>query len=484
MEGQNIPNALTFDDVLLVPAESRVLPTSVETKTKITAKLELHVPILSAAMDSVTDSQMAIALAQAGGLGVIHRNMSPHDQAVAVEKVKKSQSGMIIDPITLHPEQKLSEAVKIMQDHSISGVPITQQKVLVGILTQRDLLFEKNLNRKISEVMTKEVVTAPEGVTTEKAIEILHQHRIEKLPVVNRKREIKGLITIKDIEKATTNPFATKDPLGRLRVGAAVGVGPEGLERVAALVRAGVDAVVVDTAHGHSQSVLDMIRQTRQQYPDLNIIGGNIATAEAARALIKAGGDAVKVGVGPGSICTTRVISGVGGPQMSAVMGCAQETAKVGLIAGGGIKYSGDITKAIVGGADAVMLGSLLAGTQEAPGEMVLYQGRSYKVYRGMGSLGAMSQGSKDRYFQGSVRESSKLVPEGVEGMVPFRGLVAEVLHQLVGGLRSGMGYVGAKNLSELKRRGQLIRITHAGLQESHVHDVMVTKEAPNYRKE
>jgi IMP dehydrogenase len=481
-----VPEALTFDDVLLVPAHSRVLPTDVQTKTQITRDIKLHIPLMSAAMDSVTESEMAIALAQSGGLGIIHRNLSPEDQAFEVQKVKKSESGMILDPITMSPDQKLEDAVAIMREKSISGLPIVKDKKVVGILTNRDIRFEKNLNRKISQLMTKKVVTAQEGIKLEKAKEILQEYRIEKIPVVNKKGELKGLITIKDIEKAIEYPYSTKDSVGRLRVGAAVGVGTAGIDRVAALVAANVDLIVIDTAHGHSQAVIDTVKEVRRQYPKLNLVGGNIATGEAAKALIKAGVDAVKIGVGPGSICTTRVISGVGVPQVTAIMDCAKVTkdSNTYLIADGGIKFSGDVTKAIVAGADAVMLGSLLAGTEEAPGEVVLYQGRSYKVYRGMGSLGAMSQGSRDRYFQSAIQDSSKLVPEGIEGMVPFRGAVVNTLHQLVGGLKAGMGYVGAGNLSELKSKGKFVRITNAGLQESHVHDVMVTKEAPNYRKE
>ena len=486
MGAQLILEALTFDDVLLVPTESRVLPTSVQTKTKISKDIQLHIPIVSAAMDSVTEFGMGIALARVGGIGVIHRNLSPEEQAFEVQKVKKSESGMIIDPITVSPDQKLEEAMGIMKEHSISGLPVIKNKRVVGILTNRDIRFEKKLNRKISEIMTKKVVTANEGIKIDKAKEILHNHRIEKLPVVNKKGELKGLITIKDIEKAIMYPFSTKDSLGRLRVGAAVGVGSKEMDRIDVLVDADVDMIVVDTAHGHSHAVLETVKKVRQKYPKINLIGGNIATAEAARALIRAGVDCVKIGVGPGSICTTRVISGVGVPQITAIMECIKVTqaAKVSIIADGGIKYSGDVTKAIVAGADAIMLGSLLAGTTEAPGEVVLYQGRSYKVYRGMGSIGAMSQGSKDRYFQSAVRDSSKLVPEGVEGMVPYRGSVVETLHQLVGGLKAGMGYVGAATLADLKRKGKFVRITSAGLQESHVHDVMVTKESPNYRIE
>ncbi|OGQ26449.1 MAG: IMP dehydrogenase [Deltaproteobacteria bacterium RIFCSPLOWO2_02_FULL_50_16] len=486
MEPSSIPEALTFDDILLIPNESRVLPTHVDVASYLTKDLTLHIPIVSAAMDSVTESQMAIALAQAGGIGIIHRNLTPEEQAFEVEKVKKSESGMILDPVTLHPDQKLAEAVTIMQEKSISGLPVVKNKILVGILTHRDIRFEKNLGRKISQIMTKKVVTVKEGINIDKAKEMLHTHRIEKLPVVNNKGELKGLITIKDIEKSSLYPFSTKDSLGRLRVGAAVGVGDNGLHRAAALIAAGVDVIIVDTAHGHSHEVLETVKKVRKAYPKMNIVGGNIATAEAARALIQAGVDAVKVGVGPGSICTTRIISGVGVPQIAAIMDCVKvaKDAQVCVIADGGIKFSGDITKAISFGADSVMIGSLLAGTDEAPGEVILYQGRSYKVYRGMGSLGAMSQGSKDRYFQGSIRDSSKLVPEGIEGIVPYRGLVADSLHQLVGGLKAGMGYLGAKDLKELRRKARFVRITNAGYQESHVHDVMITKGAPNYRKE
>ncbi|APG27291.1 IMP dehydrogenase [Syntrophotalea acetylenivorans] len=483
----DIQEGLTFDDVLLVPAHSTVLPKEVDLTTQLTAKIQLNVPLLSAAMDTVTEARAAIGMAREGGLGIVHKNMSPAEQAIEVDQVKKSESGMIVDPITMRPEQKIFEALELMEKYRISGVPITKDGKLVGILTNRDLRFETQLEQPIANVMTKEnLVTVPPGTTLEEAKYHLHKHRIEKLLVVDDNYSLQGLITIKDIEKVRKYPLACKDDLGRLRVGAAVGVGDDREERLEALVQAGVDVVVLDTAHGHSKSVLDAVIDIRRHYPDLQLIAGNIATAEAAQALIKAGVDAVKVGIGPGSICTTRVVAGVGVPQITAIMDVARVTraANIPLIADGGIKYSGELPKAIAAGADVIMIGSLFAGTEESPGETILYQGRTYKAYRGMGSLGAMKQGSKDRYFQGDVTKDVKLVPEGIEGRVPFRGSLSDNVHQLLGGLRAGMGYVGCANLRELQTNARFIRITNAGLRESHVHDVNITHEAPNYRLE
>jgi IMP dehydrogenase len=482
-----IREGLTFDDVLLVPAHSTVLPKEVDLTTNLTARIQLNVPLLSAAMDTVTEGRTAIGMAREGGMGIVHKNMSPAGQALEVDQVKKSESGMIVDPITMRPEQKIYEALEQMEKFRISGLPITKDGKLVGILTNRDLRFETQLEQPIADVMTKEnLVTVPPGTTLEEAKYHLHKHRIEKLLVVDEDFNLKGLITIKDIEKVRKYPFACKDELGRLRVGAAIGVGGDREERLEALVRAGVDVVVLDTAHGHSRSVLEAIVDIRRAYPDLQLVAGNIATAEAAEALIKAGADAVKVGIGPGSICTTRVVAGVGVPQITAIMEVARVTRKAGipLIADGGIKYSGELPKAIAAGADIIMIGSLFAGTEESPGETILYQGRTYKSYRGMGSLGAMKLGSKDRYFQGDVETDVKLVPEGVEGRVPFRGNLSDNIHQLLGGLRAGMGYTGCHNLKELQEKARFIRITNAGLRESHVHDVSITHEAPNYRVE
>jgi len=482
-----IREGLTFDDVLLVPAHSTVLPKEVDLTTSLTARIQLNVPLLSAAMDTVTEGRTAIGMAREGGMGIVHKNMSPAGQALEVDQVKKSESGMIVDPITMRPEQKIYEALEQMEKYRISGLPITKEGKLVGILTNRDLRFETQLEQPIANVMTKEnLVTVPPGTTLEEAKYHLHKHRIEKLLVVDENFTLKGLITIKDIEKVRKYPFACKDDLGRLRVGAAIGVGGDREERLEALVRAGVDVVVLDTAHGHSRSVLDAIVDIRRAYPDLQLVAGNIATAEAAEALIKAGADAVKVGIGPGSICTTRVVAGVGVPQITAIMEVARVTRKAGipLIADGGIKYSGELPKAIAAGADIIMIGSLFAGTEESPGETILYQGRTYKSYRGMGSLGAMKLGSKDRYFQSDVESEVKLVPEGVEGRVPFRGNLSDNIHQLLGGLRAGMGYTGCHNLKELQEKARFIRITNAGLRESHVHDVSITHEAPNYRVE
>ena len=482
-----ILDALTFDDVLLLPARSDVLPRDADVSTRLTRRIRINIPIVSAAMDTVTESRMAIALAREGGIGIMHRAMSPEAQAAEVDKVKKSEFGMIVDPITVSPRQRIFEALEVMQRYRISGVPVTEQGKLVGILTNRDLRFETKLDLTIDQVMTRErLVTAPVGTTLEEAQEILHKHRIEKLPVVDEHFHLRGLITIKDIEKRIKYPNACKDALGRLRVAAAVGIGDEAMERVALLLKAGADAVVVDTAHGHSALVLEAVRDIKRRYPEAEVVAGNIATGEAAEALVAAGVDGLKVGIGPGSICTTRMVAGAGVPQVTAIAAVAPVADKAGvpLIADGGIKFSGDLPKAIAAGAHCVMLGSLLAGTEESPGDLVLLQGRSYKVYRGMGSLGAMQRGGKDRYFQDGEVEESKLVPEGIEGRVPYRGTLADSIYQLVGGLRSGMGYCGCRTIEELRQRGRFVRITNAGLRESHVHDVIITREAPNYRLE
>jgi IMP dehydrogenase len=460
------------------------LPSETNTETKVSRHIAIHIPIVSSAMDTVTESRLAIALAREGGIGVIHRVLSPVDQAAEVDKVKKSESGMILDPITIAPDQTIREALQLMSKFRISGIPVTKLGKLVGILTNRDLRFESRMDLKVSQVMTKDnLITVPEGTTLEKAREILHEHRIEKLLVVDKQFNLKGLITIKDIEKRIQYPHACKDEHGRLRVAAAVGVGPDVDERVELLVKAGVDMVVVDTAHGHARSVLDTVKAIKRSHPTLELVAGNIATAEAAKDLAKAGVDAVKVGVGPGSICTTRVVSGAGMPQLTAIMDCAKALKGTGIpiIADGGVKFSGDITKALAAGASAVMIGGLLAGTEESPGETVLYQARTYKVYRGMGSLGAMEKGGGDRYFQ-SGRPVSKLVPEGIEGRVPYKGTLAGVIYQLVGGVKSGMGYCGCRTIADLQKNAKFIRQTLAGLKESHVHDVIITKEAPNYR--
>jgi IMP dehydrogenase len=478
---------LTFDDVLLIPAESAVLPRDIDVSTRLTDRIMLKIPLVSAAMDTVTESKTAIAMAQEGGIGIIHRNLSVWAQAAEVEKVKKYESGMITDPITVAPDQKISEAQAIMNQYGISGLPVTKNGKLVGILTNRDLRFEKRLDRPVSEVMTKDkLVTVKPGVDFDTAKELLHQHRIEKLLVVDDHLELRGLITVKDIEKKSQYPNASKDERGRLRVGAAVGVAPDWEERVESLVRAGVDLIAVDTAHGHSKNVLEVIGQIRRRYPDLNLAGGNVATAEGTTALIHAGVNAVKVGVGPGSICTTRVVSGVGVPQITAIGSCAKAAARhnIPIIADGGIKYSGDITKGLAAGADSVMIGSLFAGTEESPGEMILYQGRSYKAYRGMGSIGAMGQGSRDRYGQADVKDANKLVPEGIEGQVPYKGSLSLNIHQLVGGLRAGMGYLGCQDITALHNKARFMQVTAAALREGHVHDVFITKEAPNYRVE
>ena len=487
LEQEVLPVGLTFDDVLLIPAESAILPGDTNVSTRLTERITLNIPLVSAAMDTVTESKTAIAMAQEGGIGIIHRNLSVVAQAAEVERVKKFESGMISDPITVRPEQKISEAQEIMKKYGISGLPVTQNGRLVGILTNRDLRFERKLDRPVSEVMTKDkLVTVKPGVDLDEAKEILHQHRIEKLLVVDDNFQLKGLVTVKDIEKKTQYPNACKDERGRLRVGAAVGVGSDWEERVESLVRAGVDLVAVDTAHGHSKNVLDVVKRVRQRYPDLDLAAGNVATDEATSALIQAGANVVKVGVGPGSICTTRVVSGVGVPQLTAIGSCAKAAArhKVPIIADGGIKYSGDITKALAAGAESVMIGSLFAGTEESPGETILYQGRTYKVYRGMGSLGAMGQGSRDRYGQADVEEAGKLVPEGIEGRVPYKGSLSFNIHQLVGGLRAGMGYLGCKDVPTLRAKARFMQVTGAALREGHVHDVFITKEAPNYRVE
>jgi IMP dehydrogenase len=485
MSESGIREGLTFDDVLLVPGASDVLPADVDLQTQLTREIRLGIPLVSSAMDTVTEHETAICLAQNGGIGIIHKNLPPAAQASEVDKVKRSESGMIVDPITMRAEQRIYEALEVMARYKISGVPITREGKAVGILTNRDLRFVRDTHQEISNVMTKEnLVTVPPGTDMERAKELLHQHRIEKLLVVDDAGDLRGLITIKDIEKTERFPTASKDALGRLLCGAAVGTGPERLERAQALVDAGADVIVVDTAHGHSSGVLETVTELRRSFPDLPLVGGNVATAEGTEALIKSGVSGVKVGVGPGSICTTRVVAGVGVPQFTAVWDAARvaERSGVPVIADGGIKFSGDVVKALAGGASAVMIGALFAGTDEAPGEVVLYQGRSYKVYRGMGSLGAMSDGSADRYFQADVRDASKLVPEGIEGRIPYRGSLTSNVHQLVGGLRSGMGYVGARSLTELRANARFVRISSAGLQESHVHDVIITKEAPNYR--
>ena len=475
---------LTFDDVILIPAKSEVLPSETNTQTHVSRHIAINIPIISSAMDTVTESRLAIALAREGGIGVIHRVLSPIDQAAEVDKVKKSESGMILDPITIAPDQQIRDALQLMAKFRISGIPVTKQGKLVGILTNRDLRFESRMDLEVAQVMTKDhLITVPEGTTLEKAREIIHEHRIEKLLVVDKDFLLKGLITIKDIEKRIQYPHACKDEHGRLRVGAAVGVGPETEERVDRLAKAGVDMVVVDTAHGHARSVLDTVKLIKRLHLKLELVAGNIATAEAATDLAEAGVDAVKVGVGPGSICTTRVVSGAGMPQLTAIMDCANALSGTGIpiIADGGVKFSGDITKALAAGASSVMIGGLLAGTEESPGETVLYQARTYKVYRGMGSLGAMEKGGKDRYFQAG-RAASKLVPEGIEGRVPYKGTLSGVIYQLVGGVKSGMGYCGCRTIADLQKNARFIRQTLAGLTESHVHDVIITKEAPNYR--
>lgn len=487
MIGTNIPHALTFDDILLVPRYSEVVPTEVLTAVEFARGRTLHVPVISAAMDTVTEHRVARVMAQLGGLGVIHKNLDPEEQALEVEKVKKYESGMITDPITLPPDALVEEALELMKKYSISGVPVTVQGKLIGILTNRDLRFETNLSQPIKNLMTSEkLITTEVGTTLDQAKKILQKYRIEKLPVVDRNGLLKGLITIKDIEKAQNFPQATKDDQGRLFVGAAIGVGPGSKERAKALASAQVDVIVIDTAHGHSKNVMDMVKWVSAEFKNIIVVAGNVVTKDGTLALIEAGADVVKVGVGPGSICTTRVVAGVGMPQISAVVECAAAAKSKGktIIADGGIKYSGDLTKVIAAGASTVMIGNLLAGTDESPGETILYQGRTYKLYRGMGSLGAMKKGSRDRYGQADVAEEDKLVPEGIEGRVPYRGPVGAVIHQLVGGLRAGMGYLGATTISELQKEPRIVQITSQGLRESHVHDVSILREAPNYRVE
>ena len=480
-----LQKALTFDDVLLVPAHSIVLPREVSLATQLTRSIRLNIPLVSAAMDTVTEAPLAIALAQEGGMGIIHKNMTAEAQAAHVSRVKRFESGVVIDPVTIQPHMTVRDVLELTRKHKISGLPVVQGKNLVGLVTNRDLRFEKNLDQSISDIMTprERLVTVREGASREEAIGLLHKHRIERVLVVNEAFELKGLITVKDIQKSSEHPLASKDSKGRLRVGAAVGVGEGTDDRVAALVEAGVDAIVVDTAHGHSQGVLDRVKWVKQHYPDVQVIGGNIATADAAKALVDYGADAVKVGIGPGSICTTRIVAGVGVPQISAISNVckALESTGVPFIADGGVRYSGDISKAIAAGAYSVMLGGLFAGTEEAPGDIELFQGRSYKSYRGMGSIGAMQKGSSDRYFQDNEGNADKLVPEGVEGRVPYKGSVLAVIHQLMGGLRSSMGYVGASSVDEMRTKAEFVQITAAGMRESHVHDVQITKEAPNY---
>ncbi len=479
-----VPEAYTFDDLLLVPAFSEVLPADVDISAPLTKTIRLNIPILSAAMDTVTEADTAISLAREGGIGIIHKNMPIRRQVKEIEKVKKSESGMIIDPVTVTPEHKLWQVQEIMREFRISGVPVVEGKKLVGIITNRDLRFETNLDQEVKNVMTsKNLVTAPIGITLEESKELLHKHRIEKLLVVDENGDLSGLITIKDIEKIKKYPNACKDELGRLRVGAAIGVGENRLEHAEALIKAGVDVIVVDSAHGHSANVVNAVKDLKQHFPDLQVIAGNVATSEGAEALLKAGADAIKVGVGPGSICTTRIVAGVGMPQLTAIHNCAVVANEYGrtVIADGGIKFSGDLTKAIGAGAHCVMIGSLLAGTDESPGELELYKGRQYKVYRGMGSLGAMKEGSKDRYFQDNVKVVSKFVPEGIEGRVPYRGPLAATIYQLIGGLRAGMGYLGCETIEKLRTNAKFVKITPAGLRESHVHDVIITKESPNY---
>ena len=480
----NIRLGLTFDDVLLLPAESAVLPHQVDLSTRLTRTLRMPIPLLSSAMDTVTEARMAIALAQEGGIGVIHKNLTPEQQAGEVAKVKKHESGIVVDPITIEPGAPLSKVVELMQERGIHGIPVVEGKKLVGIITSRDVRFEKNLNQPVAQVMTKKLITAREGVTQEAAIELLHGNRIEKLLVVNEQGELRGLMTIKDVEKRRVYPNAAKDAKQRLLVAAAVGVGADRDARIDALIKAGCDVLVIDTAHGHSRGVIEAVRDVRKNFKGtFELVAGNVATADATKALIDAGADAVKVGIGPGSICTTRVVAGVGVPQVTAIDDCARaaQGSGVPIIADGGIKYSGDVVKAIAAGASTVMIGSLFSGHEESPGETILYQGRSYKAYRGMGSIGAMRQGSKDRYFQGGVQDEKKLVPEGIEGRVPYKGTVAMNVFQLLGGLRAGMGYCGTKDIAELQSKATFVQITSAGLKESHVHDVIITEEAPNY---
>src|ERR1700716_805955 len=485
---EKLPEGLTFDDVLLVPAHSDVLPTETDTSTQFTRGIRLQIPLCSAAMDTVTEASLAIAIAQQGGIGVIHKNLSIERQAEEVDKVKRSESGMIVDPVTILPTKPVREALLVMERYKISGVPVVDEDgQLVGIITNRDLRFETRFEIPVSEVMTKQpLVTVPVGTTLEQAKAVLQKHRIEKLLVVDEDKVIKGLITVKDIQKAIKHPAAAKDNLGRLRVAAAIGATGDFRERAEALVNARVDCLVIDTAHGHSVRVIEAVKEIKQRYPDTELIAGNVGTGDGARELIDAGVDAIKVGIGPGSICTTRVVTGAGVPQISAIRSCVEAARGTGvpIISDGGVKFSGDMAKAIAAGADVVMVGSLFAGTEEAPGEVILYQGRSFKMYRGMGSIGAMREGSRDRYSKEEIASESKLVPEGIEGRVPYRGTLAEMVTQLVGGLRSGMGYTGCRTIAEFQEKTRFLRITPAGLRESHVHDVVITKEAPNYRLE
>lgn len=477
--------AFSFDDVLLLPGYSDVLPRDVDTRTPLTKNITLNIPLVSAAMDTVTESRTSISMAREGGIGFIHRNLSIDSQVIEVDQVKKSESGMIVDPVTIHPDQLVHEVLQLMKKYRISGVPVTKNDKLVGIVTNRDLRFETDLEKKVSEVMTKEnLVTVSEGITLEDSKGLLHKHRIEKLLVVDNRNRLIGMITIKDIEKLKKYPNACKDKMGRLRVGAAVGVGPDMEARTEALLQAGADIILIDTAHGHSKNVIDAVKTLKSNFKNIELIAGNVGSAEGAEALIKAGVDGVKIGIGPGSICTTRIVAGVGVPQITAIMNCAPVSAKTGipLIADGGIKFSGDVTKALAAGAHVVMIGGLFAGTEESPGELVIYQGRSYKAYRGMGSIEAMQQGSKDRYYQDEDLPSDKMVPEGIVGRVPYRGKLSDNIFQLIGGLKAGMGYVGCRTLDDLKDKARFIKISAAGLRESHVHDVIITKEAPNYR--
>ena len=481
-----LEQALTFDDILLVPARSNILPKEVSLVTQLTQNISINIPLLSAAMDTVTESELAIAMAEEGGIGIIHKNMSPQHQAEHVSKVKRFESGVVLNPIVIDPNMTVDEVINLTKKHKISGLPVIENNKVVGIVTNRDLRFEENLNQPVKNVMTprERLVTVNEKASKEEVMRLLHQHRLERLLVIDNNDQLKGLITVKDIQKSSDHPFASKDNKERLIVGAAVGVGADTEERVEMLVDAGVDVIVVDTAHGHSQGVIDRVNWIKKNFSNTDVIGGNIATADAARALVDAGADAVKVGIGPGSICTTRIVAGVGVPQITAINNVAEalKAKKIPLIADGGIRYSGDVAKALAAGAYNVMLGSMFAGTEEAPGEVELFQGRSYKSYRGMGSIGAMQQGSKDRYFQDTEDNAEKLVPEGIEGRVPYKGSVKNVIHQLMGGLRASMGYVGVGNIKDMREKAEFVQITNSGMRESHVHDVHITKEAPNYR--